>query len=443
MMARIIPLSGVTGRMEYQETLDWLFGLENMGIKLGLGRVRELLGCLGDPQKAYRSVHVAGTNGKGSVCAMTASILRASGLRTGLYTSPHLVDFRERITVDGVMITEAEVVELAGTVREAGERSGDSEDRPLTFFEVTTAIAFLHFSRNGVQVAVVEVGMGGRLDATNVIVPDVCVITRVSREHVQYLGDTVAKIAYEKAGIIKPGIRVITAEEDPVVLRVLDSIARDKGACLSRAGRDFDFRIEGGDRSGVMVHLPSIGRTVRLPLLGDYQGSNAAMACEAALELRDHSNGITEDSIIKGLSEVVWPGRLEVVLSYPLVVFDVSHTPEGARVAVDELLKIRQGHTTVVLGVLNDKDLDNIAKEFARVADSVIATMPRTKRAFTPEQVRGAMAPLVKDAVACGDVGEALGMALARSKKGDTVIVGGSLYTVGEAKRWWAEHETH
>jgi dihydrofolate synthase / folylpolyglutamate synthase len=443
MRARIIPLSGVTDRMEYQETLDWLFGLENMGIKLGLGRVRELLGCLGDPQRSYRSVHVAGTNGKGSVCAMTASILQAAGLRTGLYTSPHLVDFRERIMVDGKMITEEEVVDLAGTVREAGESSRDAEGRPLTFFEVTTAMAFLHFSRKGVQVAVVEVGMGGRLDATNVIVPDVCVITRVSREHVQYLGDTVAKIAYEKAGIIKPCMNVITAEADPLVLRVLDSVARDRGSCLSQAGRDFEFQALGGDRSGVMVHLSSIGRTVRLPLLGDYQASNAAMACEAALELRKGGVRITDDSIVEGLSKVSWPGRLEVVQRDPLVVFDVSHTPEGAKVAVDELLKIRQGHTTVVLGVLNDKDLEGIAREFARVSDSVIATMPRTKRAYTPKQVREAMAPLVKDTVACDDVGEALSTALARSKKGDTVIVGGSLYTVGEAKRWWAEHETH
>jgi dihydrofolate synthase/folylpolyglutamate synthase len=429
--------------MEYQETLDWLFGLENMGIKLGLDRVRALLECLGDPQNRYRSVHVAGTNGKGSVCAMTASILRASGLRTGMYTSPHLVDFRERIMVDGEMITEAEVVDLARTVREAGEHYGDSEGRPLTFFEVTTAIAFLHFSRKDVEVAVVEVGMGGRLDATNVIVPDVSVITRISREHVQYLGDTIAKIAYEKAGIIKPGINVITADEDPVVLKVLDSIARDKGACLSLAGRDFYFHVIGSDRSGVTVHLSSIGRTVRLPLLGDYQASNAAMACEAALELRDRQVKITEDSIAEGLSEVVWPGRLEVLQDDPLVIFDVSHTPEGARVAVEELLKIRKGHTTVVLGVLNDKDLEGMAKEFAKVSDSVIATMPRTKRAFTSEQVREAMARLVKEVVACDDVGESLRMALAWSERGDTVIVGGSLYTVGEAKRWWDGHEAH
>jgi dihydrofolate synthase/folylpolyglutamate synthase len=304
-------------------------------------------------------------------------------------------------------------------------------------------MAFLHFLRKGVQVAVVEVGMGGRLDATNVIVPEVCIITRVSREHVHYLGDTVAKIAYEKGGIIKPGMNVITAEEDPLALRVLDSIARDKGSCLSLAGRDFDFQVVEGDRTGVTVHLPSIGRTVRLPLLGDYQASNAAMACEAALELRNGGVKITDDCIVEGLSKVVWPGRLEVVQEDPLVVFDVSHTPEGAKVAVDELLKIRQGRTTVVLGVLNDKDLQMIAKELARVADTVIATMPRTKRAFTPEQVQKAIAPLVKEAVAHDDVGEALGMALSRSKKGDTVIVGGSLYTVGEAKRWWAEHETH
>ena len=435
------PVGALIRGMEYQETLDWLFGLENMGIKLGLSRVRELLHELGDPQNRYRSVHVAGTNGKGSVCAMTASILQASGIRTGLYTSPHLVDFRERIMIDGEMISESEVVDLAREVREVGDRSADSADRPLTFFEVTTAIAFLYFARKGVQVAVIEVGMGGRLDATNVITPDVCVITRISKEHVQYLGDTVAKIAYEKAGIIKSGVMVITAEDQPDAIKVLDSIARDKGTYLSLAGVDFEFHLKGDDRSGIAVHLDSIGRVVQLPLLGEYQASNAAMACETALELRKRGLRISEETIAEGLSKVVWPGRLEVIQDSPLVIFDVSHTPEGAKVAVEELLKIKRGHTTVVLGVLNDKDLDGIAQEFAKVSDAVIASMPRTSRAFTAEQVRDVMVRYCGDVSINDDVGESLGLALGRSEKGDTVIVAGSLYTVGEAKRWWGGHE--
>jgi dihydrofolate synthase / folylpolyglutamate synthase len=439
----IIPIVDVTMFMEYQETLDWLFGLENMGIKLGLDRVRGLLHDLGEPQKAYHTVHVAGTNGKGSVCAMTASILQSSGLRTGLYTSPHLVDFRERIMVDGEMITEPEVVELAKVVRDAADRYSEAAERPITFFEVTTAMAFLHFARKRVAVAVVEVGMGGRLDATNVIDPDVCVITRISKEHVPYLGDTVAKIAYEKAGIIKPAKTVITAEEDPVVLKVLDAVARDKGACLSRSGADYQFRVTGSDPSGISVHLPSVGRVVHVPLLGDYQAANAAMACEAALELRKHGIRTTEESIVTGLSKVVWPGRLEVVRERPLVVFDVSHTPEGAKVAVEELAKIRQGHTTVVLGVLNDKDLVGISSEFGKVADTVIATMPNTKRAFSAGQVAEVMGRFCTDVIVGDDVGGSLAMALERSRPGDTVIVGGSLYTVGEAKRWWNDHEAH
>jgi dihydrofolate synthase / folylpolyglutamate synthase len=437
----IILFGDVTNVMEYQETLDWLFGLENMGIKLGLGRIRELLENLGNPQDRYRSVHVAGTNGKGSVCAMTASIMQASGLCTGLYTSPHLVDFRERIMIDGEMISEADVVDLACEVRAAADRSVDAEERPITFFEVTTAIAFLYFARKGVQVAVIEVGMGGRLDATNVIVPEVSVMTHVSKEHLEYLGDTVAKIAYEKAGIIKPGKTVITAEDDPVVLKVLGSIALDNGSYLSRAGIDFDFRVEDGDRSGVVVQLFSIGRKAKLSLLGDYQASNAALACEVALELRKRDARITEDAIVAGLSNVFWPGRLEVVRECPLVVFDVSHTPEGARVTVEELIKIRQGRTTLVLGVLNDKDLEGIAREFAKVSDSVIASMPRTKRAFSPEQLRIEMARYVDVVTVCDDVGESLRMAMERSGKGDTVIVAGSLYTVGEAKRWWSRNE--
>ncbi|MGD0816976.1 MAG: folylpolyglutamate synthase/dihydrofolate synthase family protein [Methanomassiliicoccales archaeon] len=443
MNGKIKPFGDVTENMEYQETLDWLFGLENIGIKLGLGRVRELLQDLGNPQNKFRYVHVAGTNGKGSVCAMTASILQASGLRTGLYTSPHLVDFRERIMIDGVMIPEVDVVDLAREIHDIGDCYADADSRPLTFFEVTTAIAFLYFARKGVEVAVVEVGMGGRLDATNVILPDVCVITRISKEHVQYLGDTIAKIAYEKAGIIKPGVTVITAEDNDVVLKVLDSVARDKGTYLLRLGTDFDFQVIGNDRSGVTIQLSSIGRAAKLPLLGHYQAANAAMACEAALELRKRGLKVTEDSIVRGLSNVVWPGRLEVVQDNPLVIFDVSHTSEGARVAVEELLKIRQGHTTVVLGVLSDKDLEGIAKEFAKVSDSVIATMPKTKRAFSSEQVRDAMVRFCDDVSICDDVGESLRKALINSGNGDTVIVGGSLYTIGEAKWWWDCHEAH
>ena len=441
MNGKIKPFGGVTEDMEYQETLDWLFGLENMGIKLGLSRFRDLLHHLGDPQNRYRSVHVAGTNGKGSVCAMTASILKASGLSTGLYTSPHLVDFRERIMIDGEMISESDVVDLAREVREIEDRSTDSDDRPLTFFEVTTAIAFLYFARKEVQVAVIEVGMGGRLDATNVIVPDVSVITRISKEHVQYLGDTVAKIAYEKAGIIKPGVTVISAEDKPEVLKVLNSIAKDKGTYLSLAGIDFEYHVKGDDRSGVAVYLDSIGRVVQLPLLGDYQALNAAMACEAALELRKKGLKISEETIAEGLSKVVWPGRIEVIHDRPLVIFDVSHTPDGAKVIVEELRRIRRGRTTVVLGVLNDKDLDGIVKEFAKVSDAFIATMPKTKRAFTAEQVKDAMERYCQDVSTNDDVGDSLRLALNKSGQDDTVIVAGSLYTVGEAKRWWGGRE--
>ena len=187
--------------------------------------------------------------------------------------------------------------------------------------------------------------------------------------------------------------------------------------------------------------MASLGRTVKLPLLGDYQAENAAMACEAVLELRRDAR-ITDDSIAEGLTRVVWPGRLEVLRDNPLVVFDVSHTPEGAKVAAECLVKIKQGRTTVVLGVLADKDLEGIAKEFAKVSDSVMATMPRTKRAYPSEQVRDVMARFCGDVTVCDDVGESLRTALQSSGKGDTVVVCGSLYTVGEAKRWWNDHET-
>jgi len=192
--------------MDISEALEWLYSLENLGIKLGLQRMRELMLALGDPQLKFRTVHIAGTNGKGSVSAMLDRIYREAGLRTGLYTSPHLEDFRERIQVDGVMISSEEVVSLVDEIRSIMRSDALPKGRDLTFFEITTAIAFLHFQRKGVEMGVIEVGMGGRLDATNIIEPDCTVITRIGIEHTQYLGDTLAKIAYEKAGIIKEGV---------------------------------------------------------------------------------------------------------------------------------------------------------------------------------------------------------------------------------------------
>ena len=421
---------------DYQATIDWLYSLENMGMKLGLERMREVLSALGDPQDKFRSVHVAGTNGKGSVCAMLSSIFREAGYHTGLYTSPHLVDFTERIQVDGEQISEEEVASLAEEVRTViAEKAVPGRD--LTFFEMTTAMAFLCFQRKGVELAVVEVGLGGRLDATNVIVPECSVITSLGIEHTQYLGDTLPKIAFEKAGIIKEGVTVISTRHDEDVLRVIDAVARDRGSPLLVLGRDFDMEVLAADWFGTRVHLHSLNANVVLPLLGSYQAENAAMACEAALEVARRGVYIPEAAIISGLETVYWPGRMEVVSHKPLLVFDVTHTPAGAAAVSSELAKLMNEGWVLVLGVLRDKDLKGICAKFGPLAKRAVATSPRTKRAFKAEEVAKALEDYCPDVTVVEDVADAVQSAMRMAGPDGSVLVTGSLYMVGEAKQWW------
>lgn len=422
---------------DYQATIDRLYSLENMGIKLGLERMREVLYALGDPQKTFRSVHVAGTNGKGSVCAMLSSIFHEAGYRTALYTSPHLVDFTERIQVDGEHITEKEVASLAEEVRAViAEKAVPGRD--LTFFEMTTAMAFLHFQRKGVEMAVVEVGMGGRLDATNVLVPECSVITSLGLEHTQYLGDTLPKIAFEKAGIIKEGVTVVTTGHDEDVLRVIDAVARDRGSPMLVLGRDFDMQIGAADWLGTRVHLHSLSSDVTLPLLGSYQGENAALACEAALEVARKGVYIPEAAIVSGLEKVYWPGRMEVVSRRPLLVFDVTHTPAGAAAVSSELAKLHKNDWVLVLGVLTDKDLDGLCARFGPLARRAVATSPHTKRAFGADEVARSLGRYCADVTVVDDVPKAIQTALDIAGPDGSVLVTGSLYMIGEAKQWWA-----
>jgi len=425
--------------LQHDEAISWLYSLESMGIKLGLERMRKLLKALGDPQQSFRSVHIAGTNGKGSVSAMCASIFQEAGHRTGLYTSPHLVEFEERIKVDGVNISHAEMTDLAEEMRSLVCSDAFPEGRDLTFFEMTTAMAFIHFARKKVEIAVLEVGMGGRLDATNVVRPDCTVITRIGLEHVDFLGDTLAKISYEKAGIIKEGITVITTQQSEASLRVIDSVARDRGSPMLLVGRDVEFEVKEADMGGVLVHLHSINREVKLPLLGTYQAENAALACECALEVQNRGLEVRESAITMGLSKVRWPGRMEIVSSNPTLIVDVSHNPDGAMAVARELKALKQAGLVLVLGVLKDKDLRGICKEFGPLAERAIATSPGTKRAFPAEAVAKALYEFVDDVTIETTVAGALDRALMLANPDDIVLVTGSLYTAGEAKQWLAQ----
>lgn len=421
--------------MDRQGTLGWLFEQETMGIKFGLDNVRRLLGHLGDPHLRFRSIHVAGTNGKGSVSALSAMVLREAGYTTGLYTSPHLIDFRERIEVNGDPIPEQKMLRLAEEVREYAERTRGPDTR-LTFFELTTAMAFAHFADEGVEEAVVEVGMGGRLDATNVIVPDCSVITAIGLEHTAYLGGTIAAIAGEKAGIIKPGVPVVTIDQNEDALRVIRGVAREKASPLKIVGRDVGFEIQSSTLDGNDVLIEELGTTVHVQLLGEYQAQNCAVACGALTEVMKRGVFIPDEAVRAGLSKARWPGRLEIISSDPLMIFDVTHTPDGAKVVSREVARLVGKDIVLVLGVLNDKDVGGIAAQFGPIARAAVATAPATKRAFPSGVVADALARYCPQVEEVPGVGAAIERARAVARPGDAILVTGSLYTIGEAMRW-------
>ena len=416
----------------YAESLEWLFSLTTRGMKFGLENVTELLHRIGDPHKAFRMVHVGGTNGKGSVSAMMESVLRKAGHRTGLYTSPHLIDFVERIRVDGGPISEEEVVSYANTIRPIVDAM-DIEGKRLTFFEITTAMAFLHFREKGVQVAVVEVGLGGRLDATNVIRPECSIITKLGIEHTSFLGDTLAEIAWEKAGIVKEGVPVITSEIRPEALEVISRRCDELQAPLKVIDPD-EVRIVRHDVEGIDVFIK--GKRFHLPLLGRYQASNALLAYEGLRCIQDRGIELNDRDIFEGLGDVRWQARMELVRRSPNIVFDVTHTAEGAREVASNVRELFPGRKLLVIGILADKDVDGLCRELGGMADMAISVRPETDRAFDHEELAKVLGRYCDEVIAIGPVHRAMEAAVHITDENDTIIVSGSLYTAGEAMRW-------
>ncbi|OGS48963.1 MAG: hypothetical protein A3K68_07345 [Euryarchaeota archaeon RBG_16_68_13] len=418
--------------MDIEALLKELYGLERFGIKLGLDVIRDLLARLGNPHEAFPAIHVTGTNGKGSVCAYLASIFRAADHRVGLYTSPHLVRFNERIRVDGEMIRDEDVARLYGEVKpHAAAMAARSETDQPTFFETTTAMAFRYFAERRVDVAVVEVGMGGRMDATNVVHPDACAITRIGLEHTENLGRTVERIAREKSGILKRGVPAVTVDQP--ALAVIRARAEELGCPLTVVGRDVRYSRLGFDLDGQDV-LFEDGLTLetRIPLLGAFQPENAATAFAIALAVREKWN-LTKAVIAGGLSAARWPGRLQVVRRDPTVIVDGAHNPSAAAALAESLQELFPGRrVTFVVGVLNDKDLAGIADSLGPLAAKVVATKARTPRAFEPEEVRKAFEAHAPGSLA-PDAKDALTRAIGSAAKEDVIVVTGSIYIAGEA----------
>jgi dihydrofolate synthase / folylpolyglutamate synthase len=420
--------------MDYETTLEHLYRLERFGIKLGLENIRRLLSLLGDPHRGLKVLHVTGTNGKGSVCAYAASVLQKAGYRVGLYTSPHLVRFNERIQVDRTLISDEDVLRLWSGMQPAirAMTAARAIDHP-TFFEVTTAMAFQYFRERQVDVAVIEVGMGGRMDATNVVDGLVSVVTRVDLEHAEHLGKTVTRIAREKSGIIKPSSRAVTVTQE--ALPVIEARCREVHAPLLVVGRDVQVDRGAGNLRGQDVRVRGAfgDIEVRTPLPGPFQRENVAVAACALVELRPAGFVIPDDAIREGILSTRWPGRLDLVREAPVVLVDGAHNRPATEALAQSLRELFPGRkVSLVVGILNDKDLKGMAAALGPFASRACAGRPKTHRAFDAEEVANAFRPYA-ESVAYPTVRDAIDAAISAAAPDDVVLITGSIYTAGEA----------
>jgi dihydrofolate synthase/folylpolyglutamate synthase len=426
-------------KLDYQEALSWIHSIGRFGMNQGLVRIEKLLHELGDPHKKLKFLHIGGTNGKGSTAAFAASVLEASGYRVGLYTSPYLEQFTNRMSINGVDIPRERLVELVNRVRPLVEKiAADPALGQPTEFEVVTALALTYFGEESPDIVVLEVGLGGRLDATNVVRPLVTAISTISLEHTQVLGNTIKDIAREKAGIIKEESAVVTQAKGDA-LSVLEDTCRRKNVPLFSLGEDFSAEKTAGNLNGQFFNYRGLTHTLfdlQISLLGDYQINNAALAL-AALELLIREGfKIPEEAIRNGLADTRWPGRLEIMRRSPLVVIDGAHNEEAflsLRSALADTFSYR--HLILVLGILSDKALEDILSIIVPLADALVITKPNSPRAADPEDLQKIACKMAKGPVFVEDnIPDAINLAISMARSPDLVLVAGSLYVIGDAR---------
>lgn len=412
---------------DHDDALRWLYSLTLKGIKLDLENTKELLAKVDNPETKIKFIHVGGTDGKGSICACLASMLISSGIRTGLYTSPHIARFNERITVNGEMISDLEMAKIAKQLKPIADEM-ESNGRPPTFFEVTTAMAFIHFANKGVEYAVAEVGMGGRLDSTNVITPEVCVIGNISMDHEMFLGNTLKEIAFEKAGIIKPGVLCVTLNDDEV-FDVLEKKAFEVGARIVRVYRK-DIELNEVLQDRTEFHYKEERYTVSIP--GSAQADNASLAIEAVSKLKIFGQCV-RCNIKKGLRDVRWPCRLEKVNGLPLIL-DVTHTAAGSRSVVQDIQRI-YGKVDVVLGMLEDKDTDSMIRNLSKVTGRIYISKLMIERTANVESMTKVAEGRIENVQSFRNISEAMDEAF-RNREDRNILVTGSFHTAEEALEW-------
>ena len=431
-----------TQAVEYLNTFvnyENIPGISYASLDYSLKHVEEVLRRVGNPHLAARTVHIAGTKGKGSVAAMVAQVLTESGYKTGLYTSPHLHSLRERIKIDGALISEEEFAEMMTELKPYFEAASR---RQLTFFEALTILAFAYFKKMQVGFQVLEVGLGGRLDATNVSQPEVCVITSISLDHTAVLGDTIAKIAYEKAGIIKPGCVLVLSPQPQEVTSIVQDVCQKQAADLVQVGKEVTWHTLSADLShqSLIVKGRKGNYHLTIPLLGDYQLENAAAAVAALEVLASRGFNITSEHISQGLAHVEWPGRFHILRHRPTVLVDGAHNVASTKRLVENVKAyFSYEQVFLVFGVSCDKDIPGIVRELIPLSPQVIVTRASHPRSAPPsavaaEFIKAGLKPEVADTVP-----EGLARASSLASEHDLICATGSLFLVAEALDYFSE----
>lgn len=444
------PTSGASSYSKALRYLATLSDYERLRIvrynsqNFDLDRMRTLLKKLGNPHEQFRSVHIAGTKGKGSTCAMVAAMLQAAGYKVGLYTSPHLVDIRERVQINGEMISQGDFTRLVKTVEPL---AGKIKPSP-TYFDVLTAVAFKHFAEQKVDIAIVETGLGGRLDSTNVLKPEVTAITSISKDHMAQLGNTLAKIAEEKAGIFKPGVPAVTVVQEPEVEAVFKRVAEAVGAPLDITGKTIEFsyrfessRLQGPHNRICLTTANSKFEHLAVPLLGEHQAVNCGLALSIVDKLKTRGFAISDSRAIEGLTKLnSVPGRMEMVSQVPRVLVDGAHNAAS----LDAMMKAIGQHVpydsmVVIFGCCADKDVSGMLERITSGADKVIFCKVDNIRTADPNELAARYVELYgKMAQVATSLDDALGIANRAVTKEDLICITGSFYLVGEAKKYFA-----
>lgn len=428
--------------MNYTEAINYIKDTAKFGSKLGLERTEKILEYLGNPHRKIKTIHIAGTNGKGSTTAMLTKILVESGYKVGCYISPYIEEFEERMQINNENIPKEDLAEIVTEVSKAVDKVIKADYGNPTEFEIITCAGFLYFERNNVDFAVVEVGLGGRLDSTNVIKPELSVIGSISLDHVQILGDTIEKIAFEKGGIIKENTKVVLYPQQDSVIKVIEDICESKSAPLVRVIKDnakFEGVSEGADgqiTQKLKVVTSKDTYCVQLALLGVHQVQNCNVVINCCEALMDMGVKITKEAILKGLKLVKWPGRLEIMRRSPLVVIDGAHNIDGIKKLSESMNKyFKYKKMVLILGILADKQVDEMINTICPKAAKVIAVTPHSERAELCEDLRDKILLCNENCEAVMDYEKAYEKALSYCEEEDMIIISGSLYMVGDMRK--------